>query len=56
VLSEDREAVEASQQGMAVIDQIHFQDHEVLLRHLYLEVEKRVRVHVATRTLAEAAA
>lgn len=45
VLSEDRDAVEASQQGLAAIDQVHFQDHEVLLRHLYMEVDKRVRAH-----------
>lgn len=42
VLSEDRRAVEASQQGVAKLDEVFFQDHEVLLRHLYSEVVKRV--------------
>lgn len=49
VLSEDRHAVEASQQGLAAIDRVHFQDHEVLLRHLYLEVDSRVRAFMAER-------
>lgn len=42
VLCEDRTAVEAGQRGVARIDRVHFQDHEVLLRHLYETVQKMV--------------
>lgn len=44
VLAEDRAAVEAGQRGIAsgAIDKIHFQDHEMLLRHLYETVQTRV--------------
>jgi hypothetical protein len=49
VLCEDREAVEASQQGMQWIDQLHFQEHEVLLRHLYEEARSRVEDFIALR-------
>jgi phenylpropionate dioxygenase-like ring-hydroxylating dioxygenase large terminal subunit len=45
VLSEDRNAVEGAQCGIGsgVLDRINLQDHEVLLRHLYQQVEQRVR-------------
>lgn len=49
VLSEDRDAVEASQQGLKAIGEVHFQDHEVLLRHLYAEVAARVAALQAER-------
>ncbi|MGB8363518.1 MAG: aromatic ring-hydroxylating oxygenase subunit alpha [Rhizomicrobium sp.] len=56
VLSEDRFAVEAGQRGISGIDRVHFQDHEVLLRHLYNEVEARVQAYVAGRkAMGEAA-
>jgi len=44
VLSEDRRAVEAGQRGIAsgAIEQVHFQDHEMLLRHLYETVVAKV--------------
>lgn len=44
VLVEDRHAVEAGQRGLSsgAIDKVHFQDHEVLLRHLYRTVEEKV--------------
>jgi hypothetical protein len=42
VLCEDRPAVEAGQRGVARIDRVHFQDHEVLLRHLYDKVQQEV--------------
>jgi len=54
VLSEDRPAVEAGQRGVARIDKIHFQDHEVLLRHLYDTVQREVAEHLAEREAAEA--
>jgi hypothetical protein len=49
VLSEDRDAIEASQQGLSALDEVFFQEHEVLLRHLYNEVGARVRAHQAAR-------
>ncbi len=44
VLSEDRDAVEAAQRGIAsgVLETINLQDHEVLLRHSYQQVVARV--------------
>jgi hypothetical protein len=44
VLCEDRHAVEAGQRGLSsgAIDRVHFQDHEMLLRHLYETVEQMV--------------
>jgi phenylpropionate dioxygenase-like ring-hydroxylating dioxygenase large terminal subunit len=44
VLSEDRHAVEAGQRGIAsgAVEQVHFQDHEMLLRHLYETVQAKV--------------
>ncbi|MFT4027701.1 MAG: aromatic ring-hydroxylating dioxygenase subunit alpha [Novosphingobium sp.] len=49
VLSEDRHAVEAGQRGLAggFLDQVHFQDHEMLLRHLYETVEQMVEEYKA---------
>ncbi len=44
VLSEDRHAVEAGQRGLAGgwLDKVHFQNHEMLLRHLYETVVEMV--------------
>ncbi|MBV1690558.1 aromatic ring-hydroxylating dioxygenase subunit alpha [Novosphingobium sp. G106] len=54
VLSEDRWAVEAGQRGIArgTIEQVHFQDHEMLLRHLYETVQEKVAEYVAERGAA----
>ncbi|CAN7490052.1 aromatic ring-hydroxylating dioxygenase subunit alpha [Phenylobacterium sp. LjRoot225] len=51
VLAEDRVAIEACQRGVGsgAIDRFHFQDHEILLRHLYEEVEARVEAYVSER-------
>lgn len=56
VLSEDRHAVEASQKGIAALDEVFFQDHEVLLRHLYNEVQARVKAFVKSGRGTEFAA
>ena len=47
VLSEDRDAVEACQQGLSggVLDHIYFQDHEILLRHQYETVQAIVAAY-----------
>lgn len=44
VLCEDRHAVEAGQRGLnsGAIEKIQFQDHEMLLRHLYETVQEKV--------------
>ena len=44
VLSEDRPAVESGQRGLdsGAIAQVHLQDHEMLLRHLYETVTRMV--------------
>ena len=44
VLCEDRLAVEAGQRGISrgAIDKVYFQDHEILLRHLYMTVQDKV--------------
>ncbi len=49
VLSEDRFAVESGQRGLSggVIDKVHFQDHEMLLRHLYETVQEKVAEYLA---------
>jgi hypothetical protein len=49
VLSEDRHAVDAGQRGLAggFLDQVQFQDHEMLLRHLYETVEQMVEDYKA---------
>jgi len=45
VLTEDRHAVESAQRGLSsgAIEQIHLQDHEMLLRHLYETVVEKVQ-------------
>lgn len=49
VLCEDRFAVEAGQRGISrgAIDKVHFQDHEILLRHLHDTVHEKVTAHAA---------
>ncbi len=49
VLSEDRHAVEAGQRGLAsgAISKVHFQDHEILLRHQYETVQQKVADYLA---------
>ena len=51
VLSEDRHAVEAGQRGLnsGAVEQVYFQDHEMLLRHLYETVEQKVADYLASR-------
>jgi phenylpropionate dioxygenase-like ring-hydroxylating dioxygenase large terminal subunit len=56
VLSEDRFAVEAGQRGISGIGKVHFQDHEVLPRHLYNEAVARVEAFVAERAAQGVAA
>jgi len=55
VLSEDRLAVEAGQRGIAggAIGHVHFQDHEMLLRHLYETVVAKVEAYRAESRSAE---
>ena len=52
VLAEDRLAVQAGQRGVSRIDRVHFQDHEVLLRHLYNTVQREVAEWQAQREMA----
>lgn len=54
VLCEDRHAVEAGQRGMSsrAIETVHFQDHEILLRHLYKTVESMVEQYRREQELA----
>jgi hypothetical protein len=54
VLSEDRLAIEAGQRGLAsgAIEQVHFQDHEMLLRHLYETVQEKVAEYLAEQEAA----
>jgi len=49
LLTEDRAAVQSGQKGLSsgAMDKIHLQDHEVLLRHLYGEVTRRVEAYLA---------
>jgi phenylpropionate dioxygenase-like ring-hydroxylating dioxygenase large terminal subunit len=49
VLSEDRFAVESGQRGLncGAVEQVHFQDHEMLLRHLYETVQEIVADYIA---------
>jgi phenylpropionate dioxygenase-like ring-hydroxylating dioxygenase large terminal subunit len=58
VLTEDRQSIEAAQRGLSsgAIELIHLQDHEMLLRHLYEEVEARVQAYVAETMLKGASA
>ena len=43
--SEDVSVIEAGQRGLSsgALEHIHFQEQEVLCRHLFMEVEKAVR-------------
>ena len=45
--SEDREVIEAGQRGISsgALSHIHFQAQEVLLRHLYQQVDAAVSAH-----------
>ena len=54
VLVEDRWAVEAGQRGIArgAIEQVQFQDHEILLRHVYETVQEKVAAYVAEQAVA----
>jgi phenylpropionate dioxygenase-like ring-hydroxylating dioxygenase large terminal subunit len=54
VLAEDRLAVEAGQRGLAMgaLDQVRFQDHEILLRHQYETVQAKVAEYLAERAEA----
>ncbi|MBU6268467.1 MAG: aromatic ring-hydroxylating dioxygenase subunit alpha [Sphingomonadales bacterium] len=49
LLTEDRFAVRSAQRGLAsgAVQQIHLQDHEMLLRHMYEEVQGRVAAYLA---------
>jgi hypothetical protein len=51
VLCEDRHAVEAGQRGIArgAIDKVNFQDHEILLRHLYQTVQDKVAAYLGEK-------
>jgi len=42
VHAEDRGIIEAGQRGIRSIDRINFQDHEILLRHLYETVRQKI--------------
>jgi phenylpropionate dioxygenase-like ring-hydroxylating dioxygenase large terminal subunit len=57
LLSQDRHAVEAAQAGLSsgAVDQIHFQDHEMLLRHQYETVQAIVAEYLAEQEAAGAA-
>jgi nitrite reductase/ring-hydroxylating ferredoxin subunit len=54
VLSEDRFAVEAGQRGISsgAVDTVQFQDHEMLLRHLYETVQAKVTDYKREKALA----
>lgn len=54
VLSEDRWAVEAGQRGLnsGALDTVQFQDHEMLLRHLYETVQEKVAEYLAEQEAA----
>lgn len=56
VLSEDRNAVESAQRGLSsgAVSEIHLQDHEMLLRHLYETVQERVAEYLAEQEAAGA--
>ncbi len=49
VLAEDRPAIESAQKGLnsGAVEMIHFQDHEMLLRHLYETVQEKVAEYQA---------
>jgi len=52
--SEDRAVIEAGQRGLSsgALECIHFQEHEVLCRHLMHAVEQRVRSYQQNRSVA----
>jgi phenylpropionate dioxygenase-like ring-hydroxylating dioxygenase large terminal subunit len=54
VLAEDRWAVEAGQRGLnsGALETIQFQDHEMLLRHLYETVQEQVAEYLAKQEAA----
>jgi phenylpropionate dioxygenase-like ring-hydroxylating dioxygenase large terminal subunit len=56
--SEDRDIIEASQKGIesGAFQFMHFQVHEVPLRHAFLAVDARVRAYRQERGIQEAAA
>jgi phenylpropionate dioxygenase-like ring-hydroxylating dioxygenase large terminal subunit len=47
--TEDRAVIEAGQRGLSsgAIPEIHFQDHEMLCRHLHEQVQERVEAYLA---------
>ncbi len=49
VLAEDRPAIESAQRGLnsGAMETIRFQDHEMLLRHLYETVQEKVADYLA---------
>ena len=49
LLTEDRFAVQSAQRGLAsgAVEQLQLQDHEMLLRHMYEEVQARVAAYLA---------
>jgi len=55
--SEDRAVIEAGQRGLSsgALDHIHFQEHEVLCRHLIEAVEQYVEGYKATQSVSGAA-
>ncbi|MDR2856768.1 MAG: aromatic ring-hydroxylating dioxygenase subunit alpha [Novosphingobium sp.] len=55
VLSEDRFAVQSGQRGLnsGAVEQVRFQDHEMLLRHLYETVQEQVADYLAEQEAAE---
>jgi hypothetical protein len=57
VLAEDRPAIESAQKGLnsGAVEMIHFQDHEMLLRHLYETVQEKVAEYQAEQAAAGAA-
>jgi phenylpropionate dioxygenase-like ring-hydroxylating dioxygenase large terminal subunit len=52
VLAEDRHAVEAGQRGLnsGAVEKVHFQDHEMLPRHLYETVQDKVAEYLAEQS------
>lgn len=54
VLCEDRDAIVLAQQGLSsgAIEQVHFQDHEMLPRHLYETVQAMIADYVAEQAAA----
>lgn len=42
-------AIEAGQRGIRGIDKVNFQDHEILLRHLYETVQQKIEEYKRER-------